>query len=532
MRTLHWTRLALGASLCTAVPAAAQTPMAALVIVEHHGDRYGPRTRAATPEWQSPRAATLATGHLNSAWRAPTAVPPAHQAAASPRPGAFAATAAQLPPEILVDRHLVRVDRLLANDDYGTALAVMEEIVALQRQHELVLPEEFHFQHAQVAFAAGLTETAIAAVNEYLVTAGRDGDFYREALELLDTAEETLERADVEQRRVRAERQRAEARQRAHDELLQRQLAAAARPLPRDALRSGGVGPEMVTIASGRFQYQSRQYERRNNIEWVVFDRPLAVSKYEVTRGEFDTFVDRARYRTEARRDPGYGCRGVDTETRRRNSSLRWNRPGFDQTARHPVTCVSVRDAMAYARWLSQETGHSYRLPSAAEWQYAARAGSEEAQLYNASADRESRNSCGRANLDESDGGTNAIACRDGVRYTTDVGRFPPNRVGVHDMIGNVSELVLACGHPQQQNDIFFLYLTPDGAPEHPDGCGRYVVAMGAAWYHNGRANYFTWHQVYAQPSRDRVRGDWRYRRNSTTWTGFRVVRDLPEASQ
>ena len=260
----------------------------------------------------------------------------------------------------------------------------------------------------------------------------------------------------------------------------------------------------------------------------MAFDRPFAIAKYEVTRGEFELFVDRTRYRTEARRDPEYGCRGV-----RDNSSLRWNRPGFDQTDRHPVTCVSVRDAMAYARWLSEETGQNYRLPSAAEWQYSSRAGSDEAQYIES--DRQSRNSCGRANLDEDDisttiRGNTIMACRDGTRYTTEVGRFPPNHVGLHDMIGNVSELVLACGYVQP-ND--FIHLTADGRPEHPDGCGRFVAAMGAAWYHNGRngrfSSHFTWHQLYAQPSRDRIRGDWRYRRNSTTWTGFRVARDLPQ---
>ena len=59
-----------------------------------------------------------------------------------------------------------------------------------------------------------------------------------------------------------------------------------------------------------------------------------------------------------------------------------WRQPGFSQTDTHPVVCVTIRDAMAYAEWLSQETGHTYRLPSAAQWQYAARAGSEEAMLH------------------------------------------------------------------------------------------------------------------------------------------------------
>ena len=241
---------------------------------------FGPRTRAAIRRWQEARG-TPSMGYLHSAAAqlvreaggaprssspppvsrtdanepsvAAAQVPsssadvsivpgvrrdPPTSPAANRQPAAQAAVTAQLPPEILVDRHLVRVDRLLADDDYGAALAVMDEIVALQRQHDLVLPEEFYFKYAEVAFGTGLTETAIASLNEYLVAAGRDGDFYRDALELLDAAEDTLRRAEAERQRVERERQRADARQRAHDALVQRQLAAAARPFPRDALRS------------------------------------------------------------------------------------------------------------------------------------------------------------------------------------------------------------------------------------------------------------------------------------------------------
>ena len=103
--------------------------------------------------------------------------------------GCFAAAAAQLPPEIVVDRYLLRADRLMEAKDPKGALEVMGEIVALQKEHGLTLPEEFHFKYAKVALSAGLVQDAIDAVNKYLLGAGREGEFYREALELLDEAE-------------------------------------------------------------------------------------------------------------------------------------------------------------------------------------------------------------------------------------------------------------------------------------------------------------------------------------------------------
>ena len=71
----------------------------------------------------------------------------------------------------------------------------MHEILALQEEHDLVLQDDF-FQYAQVAYEAGRTETAIASLNEYLVAAGREGEFYREALELLDSAGALVEEGE------------------------------------------------------------------------------------------------------------------------------------------------------------------------------------------------------------------------------------------------------------------------------------------------------------------------------------------------
>ena len=101
----------------------------------------------------------------------------------------FAAAAAQLPPEILVERYLLRAGRLMESKDPKGALEVMSKIVSLQKEHGLRLPDGFHFKHARVALSAGSIGEAIKAANGYLVQVGREGKFYREALELLQEAE-------------------------------------------------------------------------------------------------------------------------------------------------------------------------------------------------------------------------------------------------------------------------------------------------------------------------------------------------------
>ena len=124
--------------------------------------------------------------------------------------GSFTMAAGQLPPEIMMDRYLLRADRLMAEEDHKAALDVMREIVALQSEYDLTLPDDFHFKHAQAAALADLPEQALEAVVKYLAAAGRKGEHYVEALELMNTvqaavsckgwnAEEYFERVPLDQ---------------------------------------------------------------------------------------------------------------------------------------------------------------------------------------------------------------------------------------------------------------------------------------------------------------------------------------------
>lgn len=100
------------------------------------------------------------------------------------------AAAAQLPPDMQVDRYLVQVERLVEEKEHESARDVLYKIVALQKEHGLTLPEEFHFRYAQVALSAGSLNVAKDSVEKYLKEAGREGQFYREVLELLDKLEQ------------------------------------------------------------------------------------------------------------------------------------------------------------------------------------------------------------------------------------------------------------------------------------------------------------------------------------------------------
>ena len=103
--------------------------------------------------------------------------------------GFFTVSSAQLPPEIMADKHLTHAEQLYAAKDYEDAFNVMEKVIALKKEHNLTLSDEFHFKYAQVALAADSTRIAIESVGRYLSATGKDGEFYKEALALMLKAE-------------------------------------------------------------------------------------------------------------------------------------------------------------------------------------------------------------------------------------------------------------------------------------------------------------------------------------------------------
>jgi formylglycine-generating enzyme required for sulfatase activity len=197
--------------------------------------------------------------------------------------------------------------------------------------------------------------------------------------------------------------------------------------------------PEMVALPAGSFLMGSPATEQgRDAIEGprhkVAIAR-FAIGKYDVTRGEWRAFVAATRRPTVS------GCQWVGP-TREHEASANWRKLDFAQTDAHPVVCVTWNDARDYARWLGARTGHRYRLPSEAEWEYAARGGTATAFWWG-SGDSHAFANHGTA---ECCGGL--AQGRDKWLFTSPGRAFPPNPFGLRDMSGNVLQFVADCFTP------------------------------------------------------------------------------------
>ena len=143
--------------------------------------------------------------------------------------GGFTVAAAQLPPEIMADSYLLQAEQLIAEQNYGGALDALNEIVALQREHNFTLPDVFHFRCAKAATSVELPEQALEAVLKYPAATGREGGHYVEALELMNKAQ-----TEVEELKAR--------RKQAREQKIQAALAASGTQLCAYTYESGDCG--------------------------------------------------------------------------------------------------------------------------------------------------------------------------------------------------------------------------------------------------------------------------------------------------
>lgn len=256
------------------------------------------------------------------------------------------------------------------------------------------------------------------------------------------------------------------------DALRSAQQPAANLSLFQDELIDGGRGPQMVILPAGRFlmgDLHGHGDDNERPVHEVVIAQSFALSQHEVTFAEYDRFANATNRPLPA--DEGWG------------------------RSRQPVVNISWRDAKAYTDWLEEQTGQPYRLPTEAEWEYAARAGTESVYWW------------GDAPMD-------GFAVCDGCgshwdgQQTAPIGSTRANPWGLFDMSGNVDEWVQDCYQPDYRQ------APKDGTAKQNSGCNQRVM-RGGSWFDIPRLIRPS--SRYRHPA-DSSRNSW----------GFRVALDLP----
>ncbi|MBB3168535.1 bifunctional serine/threonine-protein kinase/formylglycine-generating enzyme family protein [Simiduia aestuariiviva] len=206
----------------------------------------------------------------------------------------------------------------------------------------------------------------------------------------------------------------------------------------KNELANGDLGPEMVIIGPGRFEMGDKSAGITMPVRSVTISEAFAISRFEITFADYEKYL-KAKNLGQA-------------------DDNRWGRGA------RPAINVSWQDAQNYVRWLSDSTGKRYRLPTEAEWEYVARAGTESSYWW-------PDNAKGKAN------------CRMGcdsdfsglfITRTAPVGTYSANPFGVYDTSGNVAEWVEDCF----QNH--YLSAPRDGTAVVVSDCSRRSVRGGS----------------------------------------------------
>lgn len=239
----------------------------------------------------------------------------------------------------------------------------------------------------------------------------------------------------------------------------------------RDPISESEYGPDMIVLAPGSFTMGNISGAGNDNEQpahQVSLPKKFSLSRYEVTFAQYDRFAEQTNRKLPS--DEGWG-RG-----------------------QQPVINVTWRDARAYARWLAKETKLPYRLPTEAEWEYAARAGTKSNYWWG------DENQPGYSHCND---------CGDplGGKQPLKVGSMQPNPWGFHDLNGNVDEWVQDCYLED------YTKASADGSPYQIPGCDNRSM-RGGSWFDLAR--------ITRSSSRYRHPPD--TKRN--TW-GFRVALDI-----
>jgi|GEM_PF-2285991 len=310
-----------------------------------------------------------------------------------------------------------------------------------------------------VALARGAADRGqLDAARRYLDRADRirsGSGAVLSARQALAAREEKARQEAAEQERLAALAREEEARRR--------------RPQPvvplRDRLPDGSPGPDMVIIPPGDYTLgpayggEGADTDEAPRQE-VVFATPFALGRYEVSVAEYLRFVKATRAHPPA--------------WLRKGSPKTYEELGKALTdKRHPIVGISWDDAVAYTRWLSEQTGESYRLPTEAEWEYAASATLTSRYWWGDSPSRQ------YANYGKEDCCEGLAEGEDTWVYTAPVDAFPPNPFGLYNMAGNVWEWTCS--------SYDYRYRGQESRCADPAGGDGLRALRGGSWYSHPR---------------------------------------------
>ena len=283
-----------------------------------------------------------------------------------------------------------------------------------------------------------------------------------------------------------------------------------------DKLRAGDQASLMVVVARGSFTMGSPRGEkdRRDSegpLQNITFSRPYAVSQREITVSEFRRFVAATNYVTDAEKTGSSTIYVVRAGRLTAKDGVDWHSDfrGDDARDTRPVIHVSWNDAAAYAAWLTEQTGESYRLPTEAEFENALRAGTTSPYWWgDGTPPNKVENLTGSrdkiANWEWPDA---FDRYGDGNWGPAAGGSYEANPYGFHDIGGNVMEWVSDCFEATLRG------MPLDGSARHASNCPRRVI-KGGSWASPPRIARSAY-RGRAEPNR------------SSCMIGFRVARDL-----
>lgn len=246
----------------------------------------------------------------------------------------------------------------------------------------------------------------------------------------------------------------------------------ASTPEPFSFFKDCETCPQLVALPAGEFIMGSdERHKAENPAHSVTINKAFAIGRYEVTFDEWKACFDAGACGDEMPDDHGWGM------------------------GSRPIMNVTWWDAQAYIRWIKKTTGHKYRMPSEAEWEYAARAGTTTAYSWGVDATGLALGNCRDCGAEIS-------------HKTEPVGSFKPNPWGLYDVHGNVWEWIADCWYPSNTD------APADGSVRIAEKCRERVMRSGS-WY------YFS----------KNLRSSWRFKNDARVRSygiGFRVVRELP----